>query len=235
MKKTLGFLSFLALAALGHAASATYRVTQKIGSLSAAQSSVVDPYLFLEFQLTNGPQSGDNSVVRITNLTLAGGTVAYDDRRLADLGLVTGTGTDFTLHNVGGAGVSDRAVLFRVGSGSAVLSYDFTLTNSGLDAPIPDGFNVAMLYRTGEAASAIDRVGTLGPTGSEMVGYGLTKTAKAPAAYGVDPTFVSSRLLSGDRRFVSLGAPGITPVPEPSALAAIGLGTLGLLRRRKRA
>ena len=166
--KNLALLTLLALAALSSAAPTTYRVTQSVGTLALGDPNVADPYLFLDFQLTDGAGVGNgNSSVAIANLALSGGTIDYGDRRLGDLGSVTGTGASFTLG--GDAPLSDRAVLFRVTSASAVLTYDFTLTSTGIDAPTPDGFNVALLYRTGAGTNDFNVVQTLGATGNEMV------------------------------------------------------------------
>ena len=235
--KNLALLAAFALAAVAPAASVTYRVTQSVGSLSLGQPGIADPYLFLDFQLTDGTGLGNgNSSVSVSNLGLTGGSIAYDDRRLDDIGAITGTGSAFTLG--GDAPLSDRAVLFRVTSTAAVLTYDFTLTSTGIDAPNPDGFNVALLYRTGPNVNDINVVQTLGPTGNEMVAYAFDGGADTrPMAYGVDPLFAARRTAAGDLRFAGLGTPVITtaPVPEPTALAALAVGVGALLRRRKRA
>ena len=237
MKKTLS-LAFVALAALAAAAPLTYRVTQSVGSLGLGQPSILDPYLFLDFQLTDGKGVGDgNSSVVISNLGLSGGSIAYDDRRLPDLGNVAGTGNAFTLRDGPSSGFADRAVLFRVADATATLTYDFTVDSTGLDAPTPDGFNVALLYRTGSGVTDFNVVPTLGPTANEMVGYAFDGTATFPRGYGVDPAFAADRAAAGDRRFGGLGVPvvALAPVPEPASLAAVGACLLCLRRRRRRA
>ncbi|GEM_PF-2926047 len=240
-------LALLALPGLASALSATYRVTQNVGSLSLGQPEVTDPYLFLDFQLTDGTNAGNgNSKVEVSNLKLSGGSFDFSDSTFANLGNVSGSGNSFTLRD--GLGLdnatAERTVLFRVSSASAVLTYDFTLTSDGLDAPTPDGFNVSMLYRTGMGRYDLGFVTTTGPTGSEMVSDVFDGGATTqPTAFGVDPTFANARKALGDDRFTTLGAPVIgpgmatspSPVPAPSAIAAFGVGLLGAAKRRRKA
>ena len=235
-RTSLQALTLLSLAATASAQSATYRITQSVGSLSMPQVGIADPYLFLDFQLTDGKGTGDgNAVVTVSNLTLSGGAFDYGDRRLADIGSVTGPGFFFNLR--GDAPVSDRAVLFRVTSPTAVLAYDLTFFSTGTDSPTPDGFNVAMLYRTGPDDTDVNVVPTLGPTGNEMAAYtfdGFPTTN--PMVYGVDGVVVKARVPAAEaERYTGIGTPVVSrPVPEPTTLVAFAAGGLCVLRRRRR-
>ena len=234
MKKITGILTLLALAALGQASTASYHVTQEAGPLRGINAGVFgfgDAYLLLDFKLTDGGGIGDGSALaQISNLTLTGGTIDYANRILPDLGdVVDGGPQGFTL--LGTAPVSDRAIVFRMSALSAILSYDVTLTSTGAATPIPDGFNVGLLYRTGFGLNAVGSVPTLGPAGLELLASEIDAVDPSPlGSFAVDPVFAAAQKALGDSRFANFLPAKVVPVPEPAPLAILVPGTIALVR-----
>jgi MYXO-CTERM domain-containing protein len=119
------------------------------------------------------------------------------------------------------------------GQGGTVLESDFVTTggNGGVGSVI---FNLTGTATANDAFLLIwvdgNKVGTLADASFIVAADGAIVTQDAPFV-GVDPVRSAGLAYSGTNP-VSTG-PGITIIPEPSAVLLGALGALGLLRRRR--
>ena len=229
-------LSLLALAAISSAQGPTsYRYSHDLSTLALPTPGLdsAGRTLYLDLQLSDGSQLGNGTTsVTLSNFVLTGGT--FGDA-LPDIGGVTRSGGQIVLRDTASSigGLADAAIAFTIPTGSVLprLEFDFEIATTGFDTPVPDYFSVSFLL------SDLSPLTTDGTVGSESLGVRIASNPPpAPESFTATAAYAADRSANGDPRFVGFSRPTatITAVPEPTTMAALGLGALALLRRKRR-
>ena len=165
-------------------------------------------------------------------------------------------------YSVGPNGGVDRMPGIQFTSGESGTIASFTLAMNNLNAVGPQGYSLGLYADDGSNRLGV-LLGTYPGTSTGVTGFGsdypvstVPATTPALVVAGAKYWLVASSASSLAWRYSSVAGVGptyagsagtygtgvptafsvsVNPTPEPSALAALGLGAVGLLRRRKRA
>lgn len=184
---------------------------------------------YVDYTLADGSgKANGNSKAVISNFQVTGGTLGTVlPPTTGDVIGALSSGSTLTFVDDGTSrngssmntsGTADFAQAFTISSASSFVSFDVTLSATGLDTtPGPDSFQLQLLD------SSTAPLATTGPTGTEILSAAFTTSNPVPIGYS-----------STDSLYTPAVTASVTPAPEPSGFVAIGLGTAGMLVLRWR-